>query len=144
MGEIKQVFEGSCNILIPIKAIAKQCCDLVDSYVPELVEMLASEMNPDIICTVAGLCNSRKVDKMITEYKSSGVSQWKKSVAEPKESVKEPKKSQCKECKKFLQKSHSNLKETPNSIIIEHMFVMCGDLGAKADGCRLAVISNFY
>lgn len=44
--ELKEVFDGSCD-LIPIKIIAKECRTLSDQFIPELVETLASEMNPD-------------------------------------------------------------------------------------------------
>ena len=44
--ELKEVFEGSCD-LIPVGLIAKECKALFDEFVPELVETLASEMNPD-------------------------------------------------------------------------------------------------
>ena len=48
------MFEGSCA-LIPIKIIANECKKLADEFVPELVETLSSEMNPDTVCTVAGM-----------------------------------------------------------------------------------------
>ena len=51
--DLKEVFEGSCQ-LIPIKLIANECIKLADQFVPELVETLASEMNPDTVCSVAG------------------------------------------------------------------------------------------
>ena len=44
--ELREVFDGSCD-LIPIKLIAKECRALSDQFIPELVETLASEMNPD-------------------------------------------------------------------------------------------------
>ena len=51
--ELKEVFDGSCD-LIPIKIIAKECKAISDEFIPELVETLASEMNPDQVCTVSG------------------------------------------------------------------------------------------
>lgn len=47
MEELKEVFEGSCN-LIPIKIVKKECCTLADNFIPELVEALSSQMNPDV------------------------------------------------------------------------------------------------
>ena len=47
------MFEGSCA-LIPVKVVANYCKKLADEFIPELVETLASEMNPDTVCTVAG------------------------------------------------------------------------------------------
>ena len=52
--ELKEVFEGSCD-LIPIKIIRNECKKMADEFVPELVETLSSEMNPDTVCTVAGM-----------------------------------------------------------------------------------------
>ncbi len=43
--------------MIPIKLIANECIKLADQFVPELVETLASEMNPDTVCSVAGRNN---------------------------------------------------------------------------------------
>ena len=55
--ELKEVFEGSCQ-LIPIKIIREECITLSDEFVVELVETLASEMNPDTVCSVAGTYTS--------------------------------------------------------------------------------------
>ncbi|KPJ06954.1 Proactivator polypeptide [Papilio machaon] len=65
--ELKEVFEGSCQ-LIPIKLVRKECIVLADDFVPELVETLASEMNPQTVCSVAGLCNSARIDLMLEDY----------------------------------------------------------------------------
>ena len=39
-----------------------------DGFIPELVEMLSSQMNPAVVCTTAGLCNSDWSDRLQTEY----------------------------------------------------------------------------
>ncbi|XP_026315366.1 uncharacterized protein LOC113226815 [Hyposmocoma kahamanoa] len=65
--ELKEVFEGSCK-LIPIKIVTKECIKLADDFVPELVETLASQMNPTQVCSVAGLCNNAKIDKLLESY----------------------------------------------------------------------------
>lgn len=54
--ELKEVFEGSCKLL-PVKLISDACIKLVDEFIPDLVEMLVSRMDPNMVCTVAGLCN---------------------------------------------------------------------------------------
>jgi saposin len=68
--ELKEVFDGSCN-LIPISLVAKECRALMDEFVPELVETLASEMNPDTVCTVSGLCNSARIDRLLEEQEET-------------------------------------------------------------------------
>ena len=57
---MREVFEGSCA-LIPIKIVADECKKLVDEFIPELIETLSSEMNPDTVCSVAGLFNNYSV-----------------------------------------------------------------------------------
>lgn len=47
MEEIREVFDGSCD-LIPLKPIKKECKRLADDFIPELVEALASQMNPQV------------------------------------------------------------------------------------------------
>lgn len=64
--DLKAVFEGSCN-LVPIKVVRKECKKLADDFIPELVEALASQMNPNVVCSVAGLCNNAAIDKMLEE-----------------------------------------------------------------------------
>jgi saposin len=41
------VFDGSCD-LIPIKLVADECKDFCNNFIPELVETLASQMDPDV------------------------------------------------------------------------------------------------
>lgn len=65
--DLKTVFEGSCR-LIRLNVIVKECITIVDQFIPELIETLASEMNPSIVCSVAGLCNSAHMDKLLMEY----------------------------------------------------------------------------
>lgn len=62
------MFEGSCN-LIPIKLVRHECIHLADDFIPELIDALASQMNPQVVCATAGLCNSLRVDGLIREYK---------------------------------------------------------------------------
>ncbi|KOB71344.1 Uncharacterized protein OBRU01_13911 [Operophtera brumata] len=54
--------------LIPLKIVRSECIKLVDDFVPELVETLSSEMNPQAVCSVAGLCNNAKIDQMLIGY----------------------------------------------------------------------------
>ncbi|KAA0201808.1 hypothetical protein HAZT_HAZT007157 [Hyalella azteca] len=64
--ELKEVLEGSCH-LIPLKEVAVECVELADEFIPELIETLASQMNPQVVCATAGLCNSVRVDRLLRE-----------------------------------------------------------------------------
>lgn len=68
--DLKDVFEGSCK-LVHIKPIVQECIKIVDEFIPELVETLASQMNPSVVCSVAGLCNNAYIDKLFAEYSTS-------------------------------------------------------------------------
>ncbi|CAF4835180.1 unnamed protein product [Pieris macdunnoughi] len=68
--ELKEVFEGECK-LIPIKIVTKECIKLADDFVPELVETLSSQMNPDQVCSVAGLCNNARIDRLLEDYNAT-------------------------------------------------------------------------
>lgn len=65
--DLKAVFEGSCK-LIHINPIVEECIKLVDQFIPELVETLASQMNPSVVCSVAGLCNSAHIDMLLNNF----------------------------------------------------------------------------
>lgn len=45
--------------------ISSECCKLADEFIPELIDTLASQMNPQMVCSVAGLCNSERIDKLL-------------------------------------------------------------------------------
>lgn len=66
--EIREVFDGSCR-LIPIKVVSDECIHLANDFIPELIDTLASQMNPQVVCATAGLCNSIDVDRLLREYK---------------------------------------------------------------------------
>lgn len=65
-----------------MKIIAHECDNLVDEFVPELVDTLASQMNPTTVCSVAGLCNNARIDKLLEEAKEKDNS---KAVAKPED-----------------------------------------------------------
>lgn len=61
------MLEGSCK-LMQLKPVVKLCLKFADELVPELVDTLSSQMNPQVVCSVAGLCNSASIDKMIEDH----------------------------------------------------------------------------
>jgi saposin len=52
-----------------VKVVSEACCKVADEFIPELVETLASQMDPQVVCSVAGLCNNAWVDKQLEENK---------------------------------------------------------------------------
>lgn len=141
--ELKEVFEGSCN-LIPIKPVAKGCDKLVDEFIPELVETLSSQMNPQVVCSVAGLCNNVEIDRMLAAQgkvvkvplvrPGSSV-----TVIQPKAEVK----SDCKICTHSIKKLQKKWQMSDRDALL-HMFLEgCGKTGSYSDGCSAVLLTHF-
>nr|CAD7594837.1 unnamed protein product [Timema genevievae] len=133
--ELKGVFEGSCK-LIPLKVVSKECCDLADEFIPELVETLASQMNPSVVCSVAGLCNSARIDKMLAKSKSKPVSAvpWKKIIGPSQE---------CSDCNTVMTELGKRFHAASRDDILGKMLEACGKLSSLSDGCSAIVITYF-
>ncbi|XP_022910966.2 prosaposin [Onthophagus taurus] len=127
--EIKEVFEGSCK-LIPVKLIKKECCALVDDFIPELVDTLASQMNPQVVCSVAGLCNNARYDKLIEDYESS-----------LKRSVK--KIDPCDGCHTVVDIMERKFDKMSKDEVLQAFLRICGHMGSLSDGCSNIVVTYF-
>lgn len=124
--ELKEVLEGSCN-LIPIGIIAKECRVLADQFAVELVETLASEMNPVQVCTVAGLCNSGRIDRMLEKLEMKGGMQYG---------------GDCNICRQGARKTKNQLKSLSQDQVEDKMLELCGYLSSFSDACRAAVMEE--
>lgn len=124
--ELKEVFEGSCD-LIPISIIAKECKKISDDFIVELVETLASEMDPDTVCTVAGLCNSARIDNMLEKLELK---------VGPKYG------GDCNICKMGANKTKYQLKSLGQNQVEDKLLELCGYIGSFSDVCRETVITQ--
>ncbi|XP_045447775.1 uncharacterized protein LOC123656095 [Melitaea cinxia] len=123
--ELKEVFEGECK-LIPIKLVTKECIKLADDFVPELVETLASQMNPDAVCSVAGLCNNANIDKLLEDYNATlkrreGCSNCRRSVGIVR--------------KRFDQTSYENF--------LVGLLQVCQNMGSLSDSCSMLTFKYY-
>jgi len=118
--ELRQVLEGSCN-LIPVKLIAKECRALMDEFEVQIVETLSSEMNPDTVCTVSGLCNSQRIDKMLEKQNFGG---------------------DCNLCRKGAKKVRKQLKHVTPEQVETKFLELCGYLGSYSDACMDTVVEE--
>ncbi|KAJ6637825.1 Prosaposin [Pseudolycoriella hygida] len=129
--ELKEVFEGSCN-LIPLKLVRKECDKLADDFVPELVEALASQMNPQAVCSVAGLCNNAAIDKMLEEMTEGDLQNAPKS-----------KQLSCEQCNSvgslISQKFHGKNRDE----VLDSLLGVCGQLSSLSDACANIVLVYF-
>ena len=141
------MFDGSCR-LIPVEVIADECVTLSNQFIVQLVDTLSSEMNPQIVCAVAGklklsassgcnfrqkktililfsgLCNSARVDRLI-------------ALSERQEST------ECGVCKRESQKLADKISGMAPRDLEDKLLEACGHAGSYADACKATVIDNF-
>lgn len=139
---LKEVFEGSCK-LIPLKEVSKECCKIADNFIPELIEALASQMNPQVVCSVAGLCNSARIQKLLAKQKASGTEQIEYISTAATTTTASPAILDCDSCYVVAQLALNNFQDAEKDEIIERMIEICGRAGSFSDGCAALVITHF-
>ncbi|XP_050665111.1 uncharacterized protein LOC126965511 isoform X2 [Leptidea sinapis] len=123
--ELKEVFEGECK-LIPIKLVTRECIKLADEFVPELVETLSSEMNPDQVCSVAGLCNNARIDRLLEDY--SATMRLHES---------------CSNCHKTIGILRKRFEETSYEDFLVSLLQICRNVGSLSDSCSMLVFKYY-
>ncbi|XP_029033068.1 prosaposin [Osmia bicornis bicornis] len=138
--DLKTVFEGSCK-LIHIKPIVHECVSIVDQFIPELVETLASQMNPSVVCSVSGLCNSARIDQLLQKYEQSKPKIDKvKSRSLDKDEL-EP--DECSKCYTVATHMEQKIHKTPQDKILRQMLNLCAELGTFTDACSATILTYF-
>uniref|UniRef100_A0A8D8AVK0 Prosaposin n=1 Tax=Culex pipiens TaxID=7175 RepID=A0A8D8AVK0_CULPI len=142
--DLKAVFEGSCN-LIPIKVVKKECRKLADDFIPELVEALASQMNPNVVCSVAGLCNNAAIDRMLEEMPAVKPKD-KDDLEEPMTEVAIEKREEefsCGKCNRIAGLISDRFHASDRDQVLEGFLRFCGQMGSFSDGCSSVVLTYF-
>ncbi|KZS14611.1 Uncharacterized protein APZ42_019947 [Daphnia magna] len=130
--DMKQVFEGSCK-LMPVKMVQLKCIKLVDDFIPELIEMLASQMNPTMVCTTALLCNNAWVDGLLSEFKSAQSAKTSQRLSDE---------SKCESCQAFMTHSANKI-QSSSQVDVQHiLFNICGQMNSYSDACMAIVADN--
>lgn len=136
--DLKAVFEGSC-MLIHIKPIVKECIKLVDEFVPDLVETLASQMDPSVVCSVAGLCNSAHIDQLLLENKEIEMKKVEKKPFGDDEL--DP--NDCSKCFTIATHMENKFQKTSRDNFLEQLLHVCGQFSSFSDACSSIVLTNF-
>ncbi|KAJ0175760.1 hypothetical protein K1T71_008919 [Dendrolimus kikuchii] len=123
--ELKEVFEGSCQ-LIPIKIVRKECIKLADDFVPELVETLSSQMNPQAVCSVAGLCNNDRIDKLLVGYNANLELR-----------------AGCNNCRKTVGVLRQRFDSTSYENFLVNLLKVCGNMASLSDSCSMLVFKYY-
>nr|ADK94870.1 saposin isoform 1 [Penaeus monodon] len=137
--EIREVFDGSCR-LIPIKIISDECVDIANDFIPELIDTLASQMNPQLVCATAGLCNSARVDKLISENQAA-LQGFNPNAL--KHSGEHPQPGDCESCRDFIARTIRLVKTHSRAELVDRLIAICGRFGSLSDGCSALVEANF-
>lgn len=127
--DLRAVFEGSCN-LMPIKLVRLNCIKLVDDFIPELIEMLASQMNPTVVCTTALLCNNAWTDSLQAEYKAARLA------------TVESNQSNCGTCRNFMSNNLKKVQRSDPDDIQVVLFNVCDKFNSYSDACKFLVATN--
>ncbi|KAJ8939162.1 hypothetical protein NQ314_011212 [Rhamnusium bicolor] len=126
---VKEVFEGSCALL-HVKAVVKECDKICDEFIPELVDTLASEMNPQVVCSVAGLCNNERIHRMLEE------------AGEPVQAVVK-KTDTCEGCHTVVGLIEDKFEKMSRDEVLQSFLEVCGKMGSFSDGCSNIVVTYF-
>ncbi|CAG9807879.1 unnamed protein product [Chironomus riparius] len=124
MEEIREVFEGSCD-LIPISVVKKECKRLADDFIPELIEALASQMNPQVVCSTAGLCNNAAIDKLLEEDEAQ------------KQSF------NCDKCNNVGNAISNKFHTSSRDQVFDGFLSACGRMSSFSDACSSIVSTHF-
>lgn len=138
--DLKAVFEGSCK-LIHVKPIVKECITLVDQFIPDLIETLASQMNPSVVCSVAGLCNSAHIDQLLEKY-SQPTSKMVdvRSHSLEKDEI-EP--DECTKCLTVAAHMEYKLNNSPRDRVLQNALNLCAELSTFTDACSATILTYF-
>lgn len=83
----------------------------MDDFIPELIEMLASQMNPTMVCTTALLCNNAWVDGLLSEFKSAQSAKTSQRLSEE---------SKCESCQAFMTHSANKI-QSSSQVDVQHI-----------------------
>ncbi|KAG8037667.1 hypothetical protein G9C98_005878 [Cotesia typhae] len=134
--DLKAVFEGSCKLMI-VKPIVEECDKLVDQFIPELVETLASQMDPSVVCSVSGLCNSARIDQFLLENEQTLKKAYKKIIPLKNDEI-EP--DECSKCFTIVTHMEDKLKKTSKDQFVDRLLEVCGHMGSFSDACSSIVL----
>lgn len=122
---MKQVFEGTCKVLY-VEPAVKICDDLVDTMVPELVDAISSQMNPEMCCTVAGLCNNVEIDKALENRDPKLIQQ-----------------ANCNICDKFVKQTKTKVERMASQDVMNYLLDICGKMSSYSDSCASLALRYF-
>lgn len=117
---------------IRVKKIREECNKVADDFALQLVDVLSSQMDPDIVCSVAGLCNNAEFDRLLE------LDAAKPAVVPVKSAA-----LSCSQCNKISKIITRKFRNTDRDQVLEQMLLACRGLSSFSDGCSAYVLSYF-
>ncbi|XP_045460205.1 prosaposin isoform X2 [Harmonia axyridis] len=130
---IKEVFEGTCK-LIHFKPVVKECDKIVDNFIPDLIDTLASEMNPQVVCSVAGLCNNQEYLKSLEESTSSTLRPTTRQLGDV---------TPCEGCQTVVSVMEKRFNSMSKDEVLHGFLMMCRHTGSLSDACSNIILTYF-
>lgn len=129
--QIKQYLDAACSI-IPSTELSQQCKDYVDNDLEEVLDLIASELDPQTVCSLIGLCSGLE-----DTVQHSPTINRVPTMKIPEAQI-EP---ICSDCKKFMQdiKDMVTSKTTEQEIVQLLETNLCSALGSFEDECKALV-----
>lgn len=90
------------------------------------MDTLASQMNPQVVCSVAGLCNSARIDGLLAQY-----------------AVEKPKLDRCYGCHTVVDILEQRLETMSKDEVLQSLLRVCGHMSSFSDSCSNIVVTYF-
>ncbi|KAK3580729.1 hypothetical protein CHS0354_005737 [Potamilus streckersoni] len=125
--EVAHYFSRACNIL-PSTSMKTECHDLVESYMPEILQLLESELSADMICSALGFCTGLE-DHVLHSSQSQMISQPTQS------------NTTCDDCKRFIGDIQAMITSNETQEEVEQLLtqLLCQWLGSLEPLCQQVV-----
>ena len=122
-GDIERSLKWTCD-LIPMASLKTSCEQVVDQYIPEILKMLESKMDPVTVCSQLFFCNNAKYDKVLTPANEKLLP------------------FTCSQCNHIGSVIESKFKQLEQEGVLEKVLGMCGELSSYSDSCSSLVIMH--
>jgi saposin len=129
--DISRFLASACT-LIPSESVAAECKQLVADFVPDIIELITSEMTPQVVCSLLKLCNG--LEDTVQHSKIIPVDN---AIAQQPVGDSEI----CNDCKKFMSDIRNWLMSKEYQDQVEKMIddAVCSLLGALENECKALV-----
>lgn len=87
-------------------------------------------MNPQMVCSVAGLCNNVAIDKMLEDEQVKSSAYVGRSL-------------NCNNCNVLIDTILDKFNQTDNNSLLEHALQFCGEMSSFSDGCNSIILTYF-